>query len=308
MAPRLSVPALLSGRMPAAVVVAILVLATAPVVRGTGASQDQTPAAGVMRSVLVTVLDEDGAPLRGMTAADFTMTENGEARPVVSVELSSEPLFVVIVADTTQPPGQNRQILDLREGLRAFLSMMRAANPGGNTAFIESAGSALLKIGFDARPAAIDDRLRRLGPTIQIESSVLEAIRDASRLVGETPSLRRAIVAVDLDSVDPPGAGAEEVVAAVTGSGAALWSISVRASGRASPRREAVLNHLPPRTGGLRQTTILSRTLPDLLRGLARTLTSQYVVSYRGSAADPVTSVRPGVSRGAKVLMAPWVR
>ncbi|MEZ5317922.1 MAG: hypothetical protein R2752_11025 [Vicinamibacterales bacterium] len=260
------------------------------------------------RSILLTVLDRQGAAIRDLTAADFAVTEGGEARTVIRAALSTEPLYVVIVVDTTQPPGQVRQVLDVRDALSSFVATLRNANPDGGVALIVSAGSALATTGFTAAPDELDRMLGQLAPAVQVESSVIEAIRNAGRMLGGAPGLRRAIVSVDLDSVDPTGVTAEEAATAVERSGAAVWAVSIRVSGRASPRRESLLNYLTPRTGGQRETLILSRPLEDRLRRMARTLTSQYVVTYRRPADAANAAIVPSVRRGARILMSPWIR
>jgi hypothetical protein len=58
----------------------------------------------------------------------------------------------------------------------------------------------------------------------------------------------------------------------------------------------------------LRQTTILSRPLVDMLRRLAQTLSAQYLVTYSRPAAAPMVAIVPSVRRGAKILMSPWIR
>jgi hypothetical protein len=289
-------------RLPAKAGIIVLTLAAGPGPPTAAAPQ------GIERSVLVTVLDRDGDAIRDLDTADFTLAEGDEARTVTRAALSDEPLYAVVVVDTTQPPGQTRQILDLRDAVGAFVSRLRAANPDGRIALIESAGAAVVTGGFDESARALDARIDHLAPVREIESGVLEALRTAGRMVGEAAGRRRAIVCVDFDSDDPRGVTPDEVAAAVEQTGAAFWSISVRTSGRASPPREALMNYLPARTGGLRQTIILSRPLPEMLRQLARTLTSQYIVTFRRPVAAPVTTVVPGVSRGATVLMSPWIR
>jgi hypothetical protein len=281
---------------------AVVALAVWPLAPSAAAPQN------VERSVLVTVLDRNGVAIRDLAAGDFGITEAGVTRPVTRAGQSTAPLDVVLVIDTAQPPGQTQQILDLRAAVRGFVAALRAGNPNGRIALIESAGSALVPGAFSESAAALDRRIDRLAPVRQIESSVLEAIREAGTVAGEAASQRRAVVSVDFDSVDPRGVKPDEVAAAVERSGAAFWSVSIRTSGMASPPREALMNYLPSRTGGLRQTSILSRPLPDILRRLARTLTSQYEVTFSRPASAPVEMVVPAVTRGATVLMSPWIR
>ncbi|HET9370141.1 MAG TPA: hypothetical protein VFO19_07825 [Vicinamibacterales bacterium] len=262
----------------------------------------------VDRTIALTVLDRDGAPVRDLETEDFALTEGGEPRTIVNAALSTDPLEVVVVVNTAQPQGQIRQILDERDALKAFVTTLRAAEPQSRIALIVCSGSALSTTAFDASPAELDRRIEQLAPTYQLESSVIEAIVAAARLVGETPSPRRAIVVIDLDSTDPFNVPIEAVAAQVEKSMAAFWPISVHTSGASTAPREALFTNLPPRTGALRQTTIISRPLPEMMRQMARVLASQYLVTYRRPANSPITAIVPSVRRGARIIMSPWIR
>jgi hypothetical protein len=262
----------------------------------------------VDRTIGLTVLDRSGAPVKDLKTADFALTEGGEPRTIVNAALSPDPLSVVVVVDTTQPPNQLQQILDERDALKAFVRTLRSVDPQARIGLIVCAGPVLQTAAFETSPAELDRRIATLTPTYQVQSSVAEAVIEAARMVGATESLRRAIVVIDLDSIDPPGIRVEEAAAAVEKSRAAFWPISVRTSGLAASTRESLLNYLPPRTGTFRQTTIISRPLTEMLRRLAQVLASQYFVTYRRPAAAPVTAIVPSVTRGTKILMSPWMR
>ena len=57
----------------------------------------------VEKSILVTVLDKSGAPIKDLTAAEFVVTEDGKRREVTGAELATEPLFVSVIVHTSKP-------------------------------------------------------------------------------------------------------------------------------------------------------------------------------------------------------------
>src|SRR5687767_14060143 len=86
--------------------------------------------APVEKSILVTVLDKDGAPIRDLAAAEFTVLEDGKRREVTGAELATEPLFVSVVIVTTKPPdGDVDRSRDVRTYLAGFVKTIHAASP-----------------------------------------------------------------------------------------------------------------------------------------------------------------------------------
>ena len=129
-----------------------------------GPTMAQAGGAGqtVDRTIALTVLDRDGAPVRDLETEDFALTEGGEPRPIVNAALSTDSLEVVVVVNTAQPQGQIRQILDERDALKAFVSTLRTAAPQSRIALIVCAGSALSTTAFDASPTELDRRIDAL--------------------------------------------------------------------------------------------------------------------------------------------------
>jgi hypothetical protein len=262
----------------------------------------------VERSVLVTVLDEDDVAIRDLTGADFSLRENGVARAVTGVRRVVEPLYVTILVDLTQPrAGTSAPVTELRAGIAGFIDAVRAGDPEAKIAIVEVSGSAVMTSGFDASPDALDRRVRRLFPTQQAGGVMLEALVEAGRLLGETPSPRRAIVCIERDSIEHSTLRPDLVGTSVLKAGAAVWVVSLRGDGGSSLARELVLDQLPGLSGGLRLTTLVSSPIESMLRKVGRALTTQYELTYR-SDAPSVETVQPRVQVGARMLVSPWVR
>jgi hypothetical protein len=56
-----------------------------------------------MRTVTLVATDGKGAPVRGLTAADAVVLENGVAREVVELALDDRPLTLAILVDNSEP-------------------------------------------------------------------------------------------------------------------------------------------------------------------------------------------------------------
>ena len=75
------------------------------------------------RLAFTSVLDEAGAPVRDLTASDFTVHENGVAREVLDVERSTDPLRIALLVDTSE--AIDPDLSNLRTAVRGFI---RAVN------------------------------------------------------------------------------------------------------------------------------------------------------------------------------------
>jgi hypothetical protein len=74
------------------------------------------------RKLFVTAVDQEGAPIADLTAADFRLREGGQAREIVRARLSSQPLRVALVVDSSN--DAERALNELRAALIAFLTRL----------------------------------------------------------------------------------------------------------------------------------------------------------------------------------------
>ncbi|MEO6239336.1 MAG: hypothetical protein ABIQ52_20255 [Vicinamibacterales bacterium] len=269
------------------------------------------PAAGrpSQKAALVTVVAEGGTPIRDLTARDFIVKEDGARREVVDVRLADDPLSIVFLIDTTQPPlGGAPPTQDLRASAEAFVKAIHAVEPSAEIALGEFAGAAVTTVPFTSRTADLEKVIARLYPSQQGVAVMLEALADAGKQLAARPAPRRAIVTIDFNS--PEGSAERMMKGAVNSihdAGATLWAVSVRGTATTTPNREDVLTKVTKANGGMRFSSVDASGLAAMLKNVAATLTSQYIVTF----ARPDGSVKATTfetAGGAKVLLTPFMR
>jgi hypothetical protein len=262
------------------------------------------------KSALVTVVAEAGTPLRDLKARDFIVKEDGTKREVVDAQLADDPLSIVLLIDTTQPPmGAAPPTQELRAALTAFVKGIQAVSPDAQIALGEFAGASVTTVDFTNKTADLDKAIARLFPNQQRHAVLLEALVDAGKKLAGKPAPRRAIVTVDFNSLEGSGERTmKDAISSVHDSGATLWPVSVRGSAPTTPIREEVLNKATKANGGMRFSSIDASGLEGMLKNVAASLTSQYVVTFARPDDKPVKSTTFETASGPKVLLTPFMR
>jgi hypothetical protein len=266
---------------------------------------------GGQKSALVTVIAGVDGSIKDLTAKDFVVKEDKTTREVLGAELATDPLSVAILIDTAQPTmGAAPATRDLRAGVSMFVKMIQAASRDAQIALLEFAGAAVPILDFTGDGAELDKAIQRLGPNPQGNTVLLEAITRASQMLSERPAPRRAIVSIDFRSPEMSGEQAMKKTAdEVRKAGTTVWAISIgSAAANSSPAREAVLNTVTQASGGLRLTAFEPSGLEGLLKQVANSLISQYTITFARPGDGQPKNVRMETTRGAKVLLTPWMR
>lgn len=261
-------------------------------------------------TALVTVLSETGEPVRTLKPSDFIVKEGGATREVIEAVVADDEISVALLVDTAQPPmGSQAPVTDLRSGLAAFVSTLRAHEPKTAISLMTFGGAAVPVARFDAPAAALDEAIARLYPDQSSHGVLLEALSDAAHALRQRPMPRRAIVSVDLHSTEFDNeAGITRATNDVSGSGATYWALSVRGTGESVRQRDAVLDALTKSTGGQRFFLATAAGLAARLTQTAATLSSQYSVTFARPSNRPLGAVRVECRCGNRVLLSPMMR
>lgn len=260
------------------------------------------------KSFLVTVIPDKTGPVTTLTTADFVVREGGEQREVVLAEPSSFPLAVSLLIDMTQPQLLDSTVVarELRRGVAAFVSTLRAAQPNAKIALVEVGAGAQTIAGFDAPAEALDAAIQRLMPLHPADAIVVESIGIAAASLQPMQTPRRAIVIVDFNSSEVLSENTfKKMTVPLQQSGATVWSVSVRLPRSNASRREDALNRVTEGSGGTRQVANAASGLEAMLKKVADSLASQYIVNFKRPGDAPMKPVQMETKQGLKVRLTP---
>jgi hypothetical protein len=255
----------------------------------------------VERTLIVSVVEESGAPVMDLTPADVRVREDGIGGEVVSVRRAQGPLFAQLLVDTT--PGIEPYVSDLRKGLVAFVQHVKQADPAAEVGLMEFGQAAVPVVPITADAEALEKGIRTLFPKPRSASVLLEGIITASTSLMPKSTQRRAIVSFNVEPSDEQSRQAPaNMMKALALSGAQVWSLSLQTGNRNNANRDIVLNEVTKRSGGRRDIVVTSSAIEQYLRRYANALLTQYELTYRVANPKQPQLVQTGTTRpGTKV-------
>ena len=272
---------------------------------------DRLPAARpVERVALVTVVSETGAPIRDLAAADFVAKEDGKKRDVTDARLAPDQLHVALMLDVAQPPrGAALPTTELRTAAATFVKTIHGVNPDARIALWQVASAPIVTVDFTNKTDDLTRAIEVLFPNQQSGAVILEAVNAAGKQLAEKRTSRRAMVTVDFNSPEGSVDGMLQKAAdSVTNSGATLWSASIRPGPGTSQNREELLDRMTKVSGGRRFSGSDAMAIDSMLKKIAASLTSQYLVTFTSPNDTPARATTFETTRGAKVLPTPFMR
>ena len=271
-------------------------------------SQSSTVVTAPSRQLLVTVTDDKGQPIEGLTLEEIAVTENGVAREVTRLELDRRPLTVAMIVDTSEPMGSIYR-LNIVEPVVQLLTRL----PEGSRFTVWTTGDRPTRVvdDYTTDAGAAAKALRRVFPQggNTLFDTLVEASRDLARREGE----RTAVVVVTGLGIGFRNYDRTQVVKEGVKSGATFLTLQIE-EGRLAPGAERaglgevdpseyeyVLSGLASQTGGKRESTLSPMGVASTLAKLGAELRGQYRLAYLGlpGVEDPkikVTVARPGAS------------
>jgi hypothetical protein len=262
------------------------------------------------RAAVVTVLAESGTPMRDLTAGDFVVKEGGKKLNVLDAKVSPDPLSAALLLDTAQPPpGMQAPISELRGAATSFVRTVLGVNPDARIGVWQIGSAPIVVVEFTSRKDDLEAAIGRLFFNKDPAGVLLEGLDAAARQLVNKPGSRRAIVAVDFDSPEGAAMGMiQQSADSVANSGATLWAVSIRGGSTANSSREDVIEKMTKASGGKRYSTLAPSGLEPRLKGIAASLTSQYLVTFERAGDGPVKSLSFETVKGVKVLATPFMR
>ena len=271
----------------------------------------------VHKSIIVTVLDQSGAPVNQVAPADLRVREDTSIREVVEVTPATGPMTIALLVDNTKPTiGKDAPTRELRAGLNTFVTTVQQASPESQIGIWEFAGAGVMTVKPTTKTEDLTKKINHLFPSQQSGGVLLEALVDVSKELSKRSAPRRIAVAVSLNSPEVSTIDPRDVAIAIRKAGLNLWAVSIASNADASnssqgstASRELILTNVTAASGGMRLSGIAPTALEAQLKSIADALGSQYVVTYaRPDDAPAPTDIRGMSTRGLKVLTTPWVQ
>jgi Ca-activated chloride channel homolog len=231
------------------------------------------------RQIYVSAVDNKGAPITGLTTADFVVKEDGATREVLDVKPADTPLHIAVLIDDSANAMEATSYL--RDGLVAMLERLRGKAEIALITFGERP-TVLSQYTSDTEP--LTQQVKRIFPRSSAGAYLLDAIVDASRGLGKRETDRRVILAVTFEGVDYSNNQYDMVLRELQKSGAALHVVAIGSPSSSisdeQRNRGMVLSEGSSRTGGRRDQVLAMSGIPDKLKQAADELVNQYVVTY----------------------------
>lgn len=222
--------------------------------------------AGVNLDVAVT---RGGRPVRGLSAADFVLTDSGVAQRVDSASLETLPLSVFLVLDVSGSVA-GEKLRHLTEASRALLAALR---PGDRVSLVTFADRVTVRVPLTADAAAARaalDGLAATGPT---------SLRDATYAALQlAPADRtRPVILVFSDGRDTASwLSQADVLGAVRRSGVVIHAVELIDGDVESP----FLGELVAASGGRRWAATSATGLTDLFADALNEMRARYLLTY----------------------------
>jgi hypothetical protein len=281
-----------------------LIPASALVLTGLSASTSAQSASTRERTLFVSALTEQGAPIDTLAPADVVVREDGVRREVLRVTRATEPMDIAVLVDNSE--AASSAVIELRRSIATFVARI-AGQEGArnNVALIGLAARPTVLVDYTTETPRLQQAIGRLFPQNDSGTTLLDALTEVSNGLSRREATRAAIVAIVTDGIEFTNKDATIVIDALRRAGVAFHAVAI---GRFPIRndedreRARVLGEGTRLTGGHQHTLLTPMGLDVALDAVARELTSQHKVVYgRPESLIPpdrtdVSAARPGLT------------
>lgn len=267
-------------------------------------------AATETRTILFSVVDDKGNPVRTLGAEDVAVQENGVARELQRLSLDERPLALAVILDTSVAMAPHYRLY-LVDAILQFLLRL----PEGTRYTVWTTGDRPTRVyEWGDNRAAVARALRRVMP--QGGNTLLDALVEASRDIKAREDARSAIVVVTGMGIGFSGYDRRQVVDEIEKQPITVFGVEVDDS-RTTPDLgpsdhvtgadyDYVLSTLARSSGGVRDNVLSAMGIEKALQGIAGQLAAQYRLTYvsAATAKDPKVEVSVALP-GVKVRVGP---
>ena len=248
------------------------------------------------RRLIVSLVDESGAPVTDVTAADLRVREDGIDGEVISVARASGPLYVEVLVDTT--PGIEPFVSDIRKFLAELVQHVKQGDPTAHIGLMEFGQAAVPIVPMTADAEALEKGIRTIFPKPRSGSVLLEGIIAASNSLAPRATRRRGIISFNVEPSDEQSRQTpQRMMQSLALSGTQVWALSLQTNNRMNANRDVVLNDVARRSGGRRDIIVASSAMGMYFRRYANALLTQYEMAYRVANPRQPQVVQTGTTR-----------
>src|SRR5262245_61109262 len=237
------------------------------------------------RSLYVSVVDREGAPVPDLGPSDFVVKEDNLTREVLRVTPAEEPMQIALLVDTSQ--AANEHISHIRTALGPFATEMTQPNAAGRKSEV-----AVIGIGerptilseYSNDPKQVQKGIDRVWSLQNSGMYLLDAIIEVSQGLKKREAARPVIITIATSGQDFSNRQHDQAIDPLKAAGAAFYALSLgqpdTSLSSEARERAIVLDQGPLVTGGYHEQLLTSMSLSPKLKQLAAQLKHQYKVTY----------------------------
>ncbi len=227
----------------------------------------------------VSVVDNAGSPVNGLTAEDFTLVEDSQQVEIGGVSAADEPISLVLLIDTSGSMV-GTGITAAKSAAASFVTSLGAEDRVAVVTFNDNIATV---VDFTTDHQSTRDRISLIEATRGAGTCLYDAAYQAVQMTATVPSGRRAVV-LFTDGVDETASGgpcsantADDVIELATEGGTRT---PVYTMGMGSKVDQNSLKRMATNTGGRFFYSPDSNSLDTIFRELSDSLRSQYLIEY----------------------------
>jgi VWFA-related protein len=276
---------------------------------GLAATASFSAAGPTTRTVYVTVVDDNGRAVDGLTPRDFVVKEGGKLREIFSVAPATERMRLALMVEYPLV-GQSF----VRFGLAEFVARMCAS---ADVALFMITQRPERLVDFTSNASILIDTIVNL-PLSQprLSAAVPDAIYDVAQQFEKRKPARPVIVLATIEQGQTTEADPESVLSQIAKSKAQFWTVSIepsrsQPSGKAASLRDfagrtQIIGDGPTQSGGRRVAIMTLPAFETGLKQVADDLSSQYLITYLlPSGVRPSDRINVSLKKPGLTLRAP---